>query len=156
MLVIYWSFICHKKMNHFNKYDKFLCLGIIKFDPYRERPRQTDRQTDTEHEVGSLKVCSVRMTKGFLSWDLSLERSYLCVGTQIPSVALEPTGFYCIDFVPLSDGNKFPPEWNTSLASDPCCSDQTMKQVFLPRDTVTSGPPSMNGLAILLFPFRIS
>lgn len=59
---------------------------------------------------------------------------YVCRNSD-SSCCFRTNRLYCIDFVLLSDGNKFPPEWNTSLASDPCCSNQTMEQVFLPRDT---------------------
>lgn len=71
-------------MNPFNESVKFLSMGSIKL---------IEKDQNTEYGKVSLKVGSVRMTKGFLFWDLSLERSYMCAGIQIPSVALEPTGF---------------------------------------------------------------
>lgn len=73
-------------MNHFDKSDKFLSLSSIKIYHYED---------PNKYRVwkGVPKISPVRMTKGFLFWDLSLERLYMCAGTQIPSVALEPTGF---------------------------------------------------------------
>lgn len=131
--VTYWSWVGHKRKNHFNESDKCLGVGRIKIYHYTERAKQTDK-----HRVwkGVPKSQFSKNDKG-LSILGFVSGKIIHVRRNSDSIcSFRAHRLYCIDFVLLSDGNKFPPEWHTSLASDPCCSRQTMEQVFLPSDTL--------------------
>lgn len=147
--VTYWSWVCHRRMNHFNESDKFLSLCSIKLYHYRVRPK---------HGVwkGVPKSWCSKNDKGLFILGFVSERIIHVCRNPDSICCFRVNRPYCIDSVLLSDGNKFPPQWNTSLASDPCCSDQTMEQVFLPRDTLwLLNHPLWMALGFR-FPFRIS
>lgn len=70
--VVYWNWVCHKRMNHFNESDQFLSLGGIKIYHYK------DPNEYSEYGKVSLKSVQEEWQRAFYS-GICLWKDCTCV-----------------------------------------------------------------------------